>query len=773
MRDQIRMDEGWKFHRGDFTEVRNRWAWGKSGSWNQGPESIAFDDMEWRAVTLPHDFVIEGEPVAYLVNEFDDKDNAIPEMQTVNNMHTTAGSFSKDVGWYRKHFFVPEEDKGKKIYFVFDGIYRDSMLFVNNFFVEHHRSGYTGIQCDITDFVQYGGDNLIAVRADARQPEGWFYEGGGIYRHAYLLKTAKVHIDTVFVSSKADIANETAQITVNTELNVKPAETTTLETKLCTAAGEVIWQTQTPLTGQCTKIEFELKNIQLWDMDTPYMYQMVSKVLQNESCVDTYTTQFGIRDIRFDSEEGFFLNGKKCKLKGVCCHQNHGGLGTALPDEMYTYRIQKLKEMGCNAYRTSHYPPTIELLNACDRLGMLVMDETRLLSSAKEDLEQLTFLVKRDRNHPSIVMYSIGNEEAQSQTTPQGAMIAGTMIETIKQLDDTRPVTMGLLLWDLANRRSIEDIEEIAEISRQLDVAGFNYQEHKWERFHRAYPAQPMVCTEQGTFKSTRGCYQTDKEACHLSVTDKTADSYMKGAAQWRAAKASYMSGLFLWTGFDYYGEPTPFAWPAVSSQFGIMDICGYPKDYYYYYKACWTDEPVLHIFPHWNGTEGEHKDIHVFSNCQEVELFVNGTSLGRKTMQEDDYLEWENTRYVPGELSARGYRAGEVVTETTIRTIGSANQIVLSLDYKEHNLAVIKVSVQDEQGMVVPDADDLIALTIEGDAKLLGSSNGNPSDHRNAHSAIRNAFHGLAQFILQVNGEVKLLAEADGLVSGAIKIDG
>lgn len=783
MRERISMDKGWKFHAGDFTEPRNRWAWGKSGSWNQGPESVHYDDSSWLDVDVPHDFVMEGKPEPYLADEFSCKDNAIPAMASVNNMHTTAGSFVKGVGWYRRHFYITQKDLGKKIYFIFDGIYRDSSIFLNNFFIRKHLSGYTGICCDITDFVNYGGDNVLSVRTDARQPEGWFYEGGGIYRHACLLKTEKTHMEHIFVAATVRPDGASARLMVRTELEHGGQQGLRLCTHITDPDGIVRARLVTVLDGgtacpvsgnEKTAVivqEAELNQMQLWDIDSPRLYSAQCSLYLGDELLDQCCETFGIRDIRFDADSGFWLNGRNVKLKGVCCHQNHGGLGTALPDEIYTYRLKKLKEMGCNAYRTSHYPPSPQLLDICDRLGILVMDETRLLSSAEEDLAQLEFMVKRDRNHPSVILYSIGNEEAQSQTTSQGARIAGTMMEQIRANDHTRPVTMGLLLWDLANRRPIENLSMITGISDQLDVAGFNYHAHRWEEFHLTYPCKPMVCTEQGTFPSTRGCYRTDAEKCHLAITDKTSASYMKGAEQWHAARSPYISGLFLWTGFDYYGEPTPYAWPAISSQFGIMDLCGYPKDQYYYYKAWWTDETVLHLFPHWNGTPGELKDIYVFSNCHEVELFVNGRSLGRKSMETDRYLVWEKVPFEAGVLTARGYKDGNMVKQENVRTTGEPFRVVLSIDFLENKIAVIKAEIQDADGLPVPDASNGLTFTLKGEGKLLGTCNGDPSDHTPAHSNSRRAFNGLAQAVLWSDGDMAVTAQADGLTCNTVRL--
>ncbi len=765
MREKISMDAGWKFHLGDIVSIRNRWAWGKSGSWNQGPESRSFDDAAWREVDLPHDFLIETIPVPYHEKEFDG-DNVIPAMEDVNNIHTTAGSFQKEVGWYRKHFFVPASDKGRKIYFVFDGIYRDSAAYLNEFFIGSERSGYKKIVYDITDFINYGGDNLISVKADARQAEGWFYEGGGIYRHAYLLKVAPAHIADTFVWCEVDLAKKSAVVNVRPEL--ENCDAATLVTTVFSPDGAVVGEAEQRSVDGTALFRFAMDNVKLWDTAHPHLYRAATTLYVGGEAVDELSTRFGIRDIRFDADRGFLLNGIQTKLKGVCCHQNHGGLGTALPDEVYRFRIKRLQDMGCNAYRTSHYPPTPELLDACDEMGMLVMDETRLLSSAREDLEQLECLVKRDRNHPCVILYSIGNEEAQSQTTPQGTLIAGTMIRHIKRLDPHTPVTMALLMWDLKNRLPIRDVHAVSGISTQLDVAGFNYQHVMWGPHHEEFPHQPMVCTEQGTFKSTRGCYRTDAANCHLSILDKTVDSYMKGAEQWQVCRPDWMSGLFLWTGFDYYGEPTPYAWPAISSQFGTMDLCGYPKDFYYYYKAWWSDEDVLHIFPHWNWNAGDVKDIYVFSNCDEVELYVGGRSLGKKAMERDSYLIWEQVAYEPGILSGVGYKNGVQVAEECIRTTGAPAAVRLSVDYREHDIAMLRAEIVDENGLVVPDGGQ--PLTFETDSgKILGTANGDPSDHMPPNGPVRRAFHGLAQAVVKAGNGARVTVAAEGLAGSSV----
>ena len=767
MREKISIDKDWKFHYGDIPSVRNRWAWGKSGSWNQGPESRSQDDSDWTTVDLPHDFVIETEPYAYMEQEFGD-DNVIPLMEDVGNIHTTAGSFKKNIGWYRKRFFIPKEDEGRKIYLVFDGVYRDSSVFLNEFFIDSHKSGYSSMKLDITDFVNYGSDNLLVVKCDSTKAEGWFYEGGGIYRHAYLLKTEKCNIENVFVDYDLDLESREVNLKIHTELNNESDSEIEIVTEIFDKDKNSVIRL---FGGEYT--EGTLKGTNLWDIENPYLYTAITTLFADGKEVDTISTRVGFRKIEFTADKGFYLNGQNIKLKGVCCHQNHGGLGTAMPDEMYRFRTIKLKEMGTNAYRCAHYPQATELLDVCDELGMLVMDETRLLSSARDDLEQLTFLVKRDRNHPSVIMYSIGNEEAQSQATEQGGRIAGTMIREIKKLDKSRPVTMALLMWDLKNKVPYESTDRISAISERLDVAGFNYHPERWEEYHNRYPNQPMVSTEMGTFGSTRGCYDTDSENCHRNMLD-IYDNFKEfpGNARWQqTANSDYISGLFLWTGFDYYGEPTPYAWPAISSQFGIMDICGYPKDFYYYYKSWWTDEDIVHLSTHWNFRDGEKRSFAVFSNAQEVEIFVNNKSVAKKTMDKNSMLLFEDIEFEKGEIKAIGYKDKKAVSEHIVKTALECERIEISVDYLENDIAVIKAVALDKNGNFVPTANNEVEFVLDGKAKILGTSNGDPSDHTYAHSAKRRVFNGLAQAIVKFDGKVRVMAKCENAKGNTIEL--
>ncbi len=779
MQELINFNTNWKFHFGDIVSVRNRWAWAKSGSFNQGPESKGYDDSSWREVTLPHDFVFETKPYAYAEKEFD-KDNTIPAMEDVNNIHTTSGSFDKNVGWYRKHFFIPEEYLGKKLYLIFDGIYRDSYFYLNEFFLEHEPSGYCKIVIDITDTAAYGENNVLAIRCDARQAEGWFYEGGGIYRNAYLKVVEKEHVEDLFVYGQPDDNFKRAEVAISGRIfgtgELCSRNTHAYKALLCIeiidSKGELVNKSNLSLAGDesisdDSKImeltylsdigayEFKTKIIldepRLWSVDRPELYRLICRLEICGEVRNVAETSFGIRFARFDNNEGFLLNGERLKIKGVCCHQNHGGLGNAVPPEVMRYRIKKLKEMGANGYRGAHYPLSEDFLDICDQEGMLVMLETRLLSSARADMHELERMVKVGRNHPSVIIYSIGNEEAQSQATRQGTRIAATMIDYVKRLDPHRPVTMALLMLDMKTNEVITDYKVLEGISRQLDVAGYNYHSDLYEKFHKEYPDQPFISTEMGTFKSTRGCYETDKEKCHLAINEKRP-YYMYGAERWRDCKPDWISGLFIWTGFDYYGEPTPFAWPAISSQFGAMDLCGNPKDFYYFYKSWWAGEDVIHAYPDMNQEPGKVLDYYVFSNAEEVEIVLNGKSLGKKKMLKDDFLVWENVVSESGRMEIIGYRNGAECMRKVNETAETLSaRLVVTEDYRENDLVIRKLELSDKNGNLVTNADVRFDIPPEW-GTLLGASNGDPSDHTGGKAGFVSTFHGLAQVITREN---------------------
>jgi beta-galactosidase len=454
----------------------------------------------------------------------------------------------------------------------------------------------------------------------------------------------------------------------------------------------------------------------------------------------------------------------------VCCHQDHAGVGVAVPDALNDFRLQTLKRYGVNAYRTSHNAPATELLDACDRLGILVMDETREPGSTPEALDELTWLVRRDRNHPCVILWSMANEE-RIQGRNEAVRVGGTMKQAILALDRTRPITAGM------NSGSSDGFSKVS------DVRGFNYHEKEIERYRQQNPGQPLVGSEVASSRSTRGVYRTDPARCTISTLE--TDQKVIGPAspeQWWSfyVKHPYLAGGFVWTGFDYRGEPHPYAWPAISSQYGFLDTCGFPKDNAFYYLAWWSDRPMVHLAPHWNwpGREGEPLAVRVDGNCDEVELFLNGRSLGRKVMPRQSHLEW-TVAYAPGELSAKGYSGGREVATTTNRTTGAPAAILLTPDKSSlatdgEDVVVVNVAVVDARGDVVPTAENEIVFTLDGGAKIIGVGNGDPTSHEPDHADRRKAFNGYAQLILQSTGDTSaatVRAESPGLASGTVEL--
>ncbi len=721
--ERLLMDFGWKFHLG------NEWGaainLSKAGT-GSGPASASFGDASWRTVNLPHDWVVEL--------PFDANADEAHGFKPVGR-----GFPQNSVAWYRRSFDLPAADAGKRLWLEFDGVYRDCTVFVNGWLVGHHESGYSGFRYDITDVANCGGHNTVAVKVDASEFEGWFYEGAGIYRHVWLTKTAPLAVapDGTFVYSRfknnvpegpAEIhlqarllnsRNAPAKVVVKWEI-IAPDGKTAATAK---ASAELADRPQ-PELQQTARISTPV----LWSPESPRLYRLITILESNGAMVDRTETEFGIRTVAFDVEQGFLLNGKPYVLKGTCNHQDHAGVGSALPDRLQYFRIARLKEMGDNAYRTSHNPPTPELLEACDHLGMLVMDENRLLGSDAMNLDRLEGLIRRDRNHPSVAIWSIANEEFNTQGTPAGKRTAETMQSLVKRLDATRPVTYAAPVGN-----------DFSGINEVIEVRGWNYHVGRdMDAYHKAHPKQPNVGTEQASTVSTRGIYANDRKRGYVSAYDENAPPWAHTAETWWSyfAVRPWLSGGFVWTGFDYRGEPTPYSWPCINSHFGVFDTCGFPKDNFWYYQSWWTDRPVLHLLPHWNwpGKEGQEIDVRALSNCEEVELFLNGESLGRKPMKKNSHLAWK-VKYAPGALSAKGYQSGQLVAEEKIETTGEPAALCLTPDRATINadgedLSIITVAVQDEHGRVVPVASNLIRFELSGPARIVGVGNGDPSCH-------------------------------------------
>jgi beta-galactosidase len=748
-RERLLMDFGWKFHLG------NEWGLGQSlakAGTGSGPASTSFSDASWRAVNLPHDWVVEL--------PFDSSADGS------HGFHPVGPGFpSNSVAWYRRTFELPKEDAGKRLWLEFDGVFRDATVFVNGWFVGHHESGYSSFRYDITDVANCGGKNVVAVKVDASEFEGWFYEGAGIYRHVWLEKTSPVAIapDGVLVYTRqlGKPISEAADVRIKTSVvnSEKSLAVATLKTQIIGPNGDSIcaWDQKTVLGSKGeydfwahamflrpeaafnTNIDLPSESgellvkpsnpaPELWSPESPKLYKLITTVEVDGKIVDRKETEFGIRTVAFDVEKGFLLNGKPYVLKGSCNHQDHAGVGAALPDALQYFRIAKLKEMGDNAYRTSHNPPTPELLEACDHLGMLVMDENRLLGSDTMHMDQLEHLIRRDRNHPSVGIWSIANEEFSTQSTPAGGRVAATMQDFVKRLDPTRPVTYPAPQGN-----------DWAGINSVIEVRGWNYHVGAdMDKYHAAHPAQPSVGTEQASTVSTRGIYANDKERGYVSAYDDNVTSWSNTAEQWWSyfAARPWLSGGFVWTGFDYRGEPTPYGWPCINSHFGILDTCGFPKDNFWYYQSWWTDKPVLHLLPHWNwpGKESQEIDVRALSNCEEVELFLNGQSVGKQTMKKNSELKWK-VKYAPGTLSAIGYSGGKLVVETKVETTGAPASIQLTPDRATINadgedLSIITVAVTDARGRVVPVAGNHVSFELAGPGTILGVGNGDPSCH-------------------------------------------
>ena len=774
--EKISLDEDWKFHFGHAANAEKDFDYSKTALLHKSNVYATtivhpkFVDSTWQKINVPHDWLVE---LPFVKSEQVEMDS--------HGYKPVGGTYPEtSIGWYRKHFSVDKSKSNKRFEIQFDGIYRNAEIWLNGFYVGTNFSGYVGNSYDVSDYINFEGDNVLVIRVDATQYEGWFYEGAGIYRHVWLHITDKIFIpeDGVFVY--ADVKDKKATVTVETTVqnNLLNQSNATVYSYITDRKGTVLAKTATQKIkldsrkDQTIKQQVAIKNPELWSLENPYLYRVVS-VLQSENQIVHQTkTRFGIKTVKFDAKEGFFLNGKPLKIQGTNNHQDHAGIGSALPDYMQYYRIKLLKEMGCNAYRASHNAPTPELLEACDSLGMLVLDEQRLLNSSPEYIDQFTRILKRDRNHPSVFLWSIGNEEQNIQGNEYGKKIAQTLLAIQKDIDPTRTSTYAA---DMEN-----DFKGVNEV---IPIRGFNYREYAVADYHKDHPNQPLLGTEMGSTVTTRGIYEKDDTRAYVPDQDITHPWWASKAETWwkLAAENNYWLGGFIWTGFDYRGEPTPYKWPNINSHFGIMDVCGFPKNIYYYYKSWWTNEDVLHLSPHWNWPDkvGKPIDVWVNSNADEVELFLNEKSLGKKTMERNSHLQW-NVMYEPGTLEAIAYKKGKKIT-AKIETTGQATTVVLTPDKTilmadGKDVTVVNISITDEKGREVPTANNLLAFTISENAKIIGVGNGDPSSHEadtcKEGNWQRSAFNGKCQVIIQAGknvGDIKLEAKSNGLKSDAV----
>jgi len=781
-RTRDNFDSYWLFHKGDIAIKRAVKASGYGGltdvnvkvetnkeaviAYTDVDKAATFKPQDWKEVNLPHDWCVEGTFV---------NDNSIGSSPAVS------GYLPGGIGFYRKEFEIPETDRGGEISIEFDGIFRNSTVWVNGQLLGNHQSGYTPSNYDLTDVLRYGneGKNVILVKVDATEYEGWWYEGCGIYRHVWLNKTDRLHVDRfgTYVTTPS-VSPEEAVVDIKTTLKneYKVAKNVMLISKIVDNIGIVLdTKTSTQTIEPYSQTEITQKGtIQKplrWSPETPTLYKVLTEVSENGNVIDIYETTFGVRTIEIN-RNGVFLNGKLYPVKGTCNHQDFAGIGVALPNKINEYKIKLLKEMGSNGYRCSHHPPTPELLDICDRLGMLVLDENRILSSSEDGIKDLTTMLYRDRNHPSVFMWSMENEEG-IQGTVTGTRILETLVETTHKIDPTRPVTAAMNHG--RNEGGYSDV---------LDVVGYNYGDKgmAYVKDHEKYPQRILFCTESTSFISTRGEYENDWGKGYVSNLGKWEPTWgpLPGEDWADIVKYPFLGGMFVWTGFDYRGEPTPYRWPCVTSHFGFMDICGFPKDGYYAYKAAWTNTPVVHIFPHWYwpGKEGKSMKVQCYTNCEEVELLLNDKSTGKKKALPYTKLEWEVV-YQPGKLEARGYKEGKLIAKDIVETTTAPAQIALSSDCNTLkadgcDVAVIRVAIQDAKGRVMPTANNLVRFSIEGQGRIIGTGNGNPSSHEPDKASQRMAFNGYCLVLVQTNkqaGEIRLKALSETLKGNDVVI--
>ncbi len=756
-------------------------------------KSPEFNDEGWRKLALPHDWSIEG--------KFDEKHPAKPE----------GGGLPTGLGWYRKSFTLPSAWKKKNIYVEFDGVYKNSEVWINGQLLGKRPYGYISFRYELTKYLK-SGRNVIAVRVDnSAQPDSRWYSGSGIYRNVWLTATEKVAIDHwgTFVSTPS-VSQSAATLSFKTQIKYQQGlkGKVDIQSQVYDAGGKLILAVRKDnLQLRDTLLEVSqsatMNNPILWSVDQPHLYKVVTRIFVNKKLSDTYETPLGIRYFNFDAAKGFSLNGTPMKILGVCMHHDLGALGSAINVRAMERQLEILKEMGCNAIRTAHNPPAPELLDLCDRMGFLVMDEAFDMWKKKKNSKDyhlnfpewhtadLQAMVKRDRNHPSIILWSIGNE-IREQFDSTGVALTKELVKIVKDLDTTRPVLSGLTETD-----STKNFMYQAGV---LDIYGLNYNHKLYKDFPKNYPGKILLGTETTSSLDTRGFYEMPSDSIRRWPKDgKTkfkegnaefaASAYDNVSAYWGSTheetwkevkKYDHVSGLFVWTGFDYLGEPLPYPWPARSSYFGIVDLAGFPKDAYYLYQSEWTNKPVLHLFPHWNWTAGKKVDVWAYyNNADEVELFLNGKSLGTRSKKgEELHVVWQ-VNYQPGVLKAVSKKNGQVVLVKEIQTAGKPAKIELLADRSElsadgKDLSFITVRILDEKGVVVPNADNLVQFKLEGEGTIAGVDNGFQASLEPFKADYRKAFHGLCLAIVQSKvkaGELKLIATSVGLKEASVLI--
>lgn len=782
VRSRIDFTEAWKFYPGDDEQASL-------------PD---FDDSGWRSLDLPHDWSIEG------------------EFSIENPTKANGGALPAGIGWYRKDFTLDTLWKDKQVYIDFDGVYRNSEVWINGHYLGKRPYGYNSFRYDLTPFLKFRGQqNQIAVRVDnSAQPNSRWYTGSGIYRNVWLVATSDVQVDHwgTFVATP-EVSDNSATVKLEVKIMNKSFQKKEIqvETELWDAQGKKVASAKTGKLPVDSLVvlnqQFQVKSPVLWSVSNPAQYKAVTRIFANGELADQYETPFGIRYFKFDPTKGFFLNGKPLKILGVNNHHDLGALGAAVNSRAIERQLQILKEMGCNAIRTSHNPPAPELLDLCDKMGFIVMDEifdSWAVKKMKYDYHvdwqdwherDLSDMVLRDRNHPSVFMWSIGNE-IREQFDSSGIRIGKELVDIVKKLDKTRPVTCGLTEQDPSKNFIYQ--------SKSLDLISFNYKHPEYLNFPKNFPGECLLAAENMSAFATRGHYDMPSDSVRIwpkaydlpldANPDYTASSYDNCHALWGATHEETwkviknndcISGMFIWSGFDFLGEPEPYKWPARSSYYGIIDLCGFPKDMYYFYQSEWTNEPVLHLFPHWNpaknGTgwiEGQPVDVWVYYNyAEEVELFVNGVSQGVRSKTADQFHTMWRVKFQPGKIKAVSRKDGKTVLEKVINTAGKPAKIELTADRSNlkangKDLSFITVKVLDKDGNMVPDADNLIHFNVSGNGFVAGVDNGLQTSMEPFKASYRKAFNGMCLLIVETGkkpGIIEVEATSDELAKAKI----
>jgi beta-galactosidase len=779
-------DLGWKFFQGDLTNA----------------EQTTFADTAWKQINLPHDWSIAG-----------------PYAQT-NSADPRGGFLPTGIGWYRKHFLAPKLLLGKKVSIEFDGVYRYSDVWLNGHFLGHYPFGYLGFNYDLTPFLNFGDTpNIIVVRVDnSEQPNSRWYSGSGIDRHVWMNVTDPLHVAHwgTYVTT-TNVSTNSAIVSVKTKIQNESdlARDVTLTTEIIGDNGDILAsvdaQQNLPAKNENDFDQsLQLPQPRLWTLEAPQLYTVRSVVKADGKIIDAYETPVGIREIRYDVNKGFFLNGKHIKMQGMCLHQDAGCVGAAVPEEVWLRRLQLLKAMGCNAIRTSHNPPSPEFLDLCDRLGFLVMDEAfdewqagKVKQGynkvfAQWSQKDLTGMLHRDRNHPSVVMWSVGNE-IYEQVGSHGPDVLRPLVERCHAEDPTRPVTAA------CDRIADDNGGANLDFLKLLDVVGYNYadrwhtrRETAYSDDHQDFPQRKMVGTESEGIGGIRGKYEFAPLGPDQLTRAVYATDMIRAEQLWKfVATRDYVIGDFLWTGIDYLGESH---WPLKNATSGALDTCGFPKDSYFFYQSVWATKPMLHIFPHWNwpGREGQVIPVLAYTSCDSVELFLNGKSLDVKAREfprqgtaggwnkyakleifpttADLHLQWD-VPYEPGELKAIGYKDGKKVCEETVRTAGKPAKIILSTDRETlhagtREVAHLFVKIVDAQGNVVPGAENLVKFDVQGEGKLIGVDNGNPASHESFQANERKTFDGLALAVVEAgddSGEFRISVTSKKLAEATL----